>query len=105
MTEQEIKECIGFINTEKSKTGYKILINGETFVTRNGKSFWNRKNYAMCAFRNAIESKIENVVRIKLLLSGVKAYDVYKYGEYKNAYNDFLKYLKDNNLIELKEVK
>lgn len=104
LTEEEINDELKRYLFERAIKGYAIRINGKTFMTDKRKMLWNTKSAASLAFRNALEWRVKGSVRAKLLAKGYTEHEVYSSEEYRNAWNNFKKYLEDKGIIQIIEV-
>ncbi len=78
---------------------YAIKIDGQTFVTSRGKMLWKKENHAIKALRMSIEPVVRRHIRSKLRSQGISEY--YNHPEYYNAWDNFRKYLEDNNILQI----
>lgn len=108
------------VSNEDSSPSYKILLGGKLYVTSKGKSVWKAKNHAASAMRNdlnwtVVQYTLDRIVESRGLTPHETKWGVYvdKDGnliarssikEICNAYDNFLQYLKDNNLIEIVKI-
>lgn len=104
LTEKEINDELKRYLSERVIRGYAIRIDGKTFITDKRKMLWNTKSAASLAFRHALEWRVKDSVRAKLLAKGYTKHEIYSNEEYKNAWNNFKKYLEDNNMIQIIEM-
>lgn len=100
-TEKDINDILHSSLSNRDIKGYAIRIDGKTFITDKRKMLWNTKSAASLAFRNALEWRVKGSVRAKLLSKGYTVDDIYSNEEYRNAWNNFKKYLEDNNMIQI----
>ena len=104
LSEEDISRTLrGNLSDEPIK-GYAIRINGKTFRTDAGKILWKRKSHAMAALRMALEFRLKQAVKAKLLGQGYTLAEIYGDSEYIRAYDNFLRYLENNNMILIIEV-
>lgn len=104
LTEEDISRILERHLSDESIKGYAIRINGKTFKTDAGKILWKRKNHAMAALRMALEFKLKRAVMTKLRNQGHTLDEIYGDSEYIRAYDNFLRYLENNYLIQIIEV-
>lgn len=104
LTPEEIDSIIQHNLSDELIKGYAIRIDGKTFKTNAGKILWKRKNHAMAAFRIAFEFRLKQAVKAKLLGQGHTLDEIYGDSEYIRAYDNFLRYLENNYLIQIIEV-
>lgn len=104
LSEEDISRTLrGNLSDEPIK-GYAIRIDGKTFKTNAGKILWKRKNHAMAALRITLEFHLKQAVKAKLLGQGYTLAEIYGDSEYIRAYDNFLRYLENNYLIQIIEV-
>lgn len=89
---------------ESDVTAYSIRVNGKTFVTDAGKIAWRKKGYARMAFKQAIEPLLREAVRKKLLSQGMGRLQIYGESEYLRAFDNYMRYLENNNLFQIVEL-
>lgn len=58
----------------------------------------------MAALRMALEFRLKQSVKAKLIGQGLTLSEIYRDSEYKRAYDNFLKYLEDNYMIQIIEI-
>lgn len=104
LTEEEINEELKGCLSDRVIKGYAIRIDGKTFITDKRKMLWNTKSAASLAFRHALEWRVMSSVKAKLLSKGYTEHDIYSNEEYRNAWNNFKKYLEDKRLIQIIEI-
>lgn len=104
LTEENISRILERHLSDESIKGYAIRINGKTFKTDAGKILWKRKNHAMAALRMTLEFKLKRAVMTKLHNQGHTLAEIYGDSEYIRAYDNFLRYLEDNYLIQIIEI-
>lgn len=104
LTPEEIDSIIQHNLSDEPVKGYAIRINGKTFKTNAGKILWKRKNHAMAALRVALEFHLKQAVKARLLGQGYTLSEIYGDSEYIRAYDNFLRYLENNYLIQIVEV-
>ena len=90
---------------ESDVTAYSIRVNGKLFVTDAGKIAWRKKGYARMAFKQAIEPLLRAAVRKKLLGQGMNSLQIYGESEYLRAFDNYMRYLENNNLFQIIELK
>lgn len=88
--------------SEEDIKGYAIRINGKTFRTDSGKILW--KSHAMAALRMALEFRLKQAVKAKLIGQGLTLSEIYGDSEYIRAYDNFLRYLNNKYLIQIIKV-
>lgn len=104
LTEEDINRTLrGNLSDEPIK-GYAIRINGMTFSNDKGKILWKKKHHAMAALRIALEFRLKQVVKAKLIGQGFTISEIYGDSEYIRAYDNFLRYLENNNMIQVIEM-
>ena len=84
--------------------GYAIRINGITFSNDKGKILWKKKHHAIAALRMALEFRLKQAVKAKLIDQGLTLSEIYGDSEYIRAYDNFLRYLNNKYLIQIIEV-
>lgn len=89
---------------EPDITAYSIRVNGKTFVTDAGKMAWKKKGYARMAFKQAIEPLLRRAVQEKLLSQGMDRIQIYGESEYIRAFDNYMRYLENNNLFQIVEL-
>lgn len=104
LSEEDINRVIRGNLTNEPVKGYAIRINGMTFSNGKGKILWKRKNHAMAALRMALEFNLKRAVMTKLYNQGHTLDEIYGDSEYIRAYDNFLRYLENNYLIQIVEV-
>lgn len=104
LTEKDISEVLEPFCSKESVRGYSIRIDGKTFKTSSGKIVWKEKSHAKAAFKNAVNFLVNRKVYQKLAHQGLSIDDIYRNPEYKNAWNNFKRYLDDNNIIQIVEM-
>lgn len=52
----------------------------------------------------ALEFRLKQAVKAKLIGQGFTLSEIYRDSEYKRAYDNFLKYLEDNYMIQIIEI-
>lgn len=104
LSEEDINRTLRGNLSDEPVKGYAIRINGRTFTTDKGKILWKKRNHATSAFRMALEFRVRNNVFSKLHNQGLSTTEIYRNEEYKNAWNNFWKYLVDNSLIQIIEI-
>lgn len=104
LTREDIIRILERHLSDEPVKGYAIRINGRTFTTDKGKILWKKRHYAISAFRKTLEYLVLNYVFSKLMEQGLSTTEIYRSEEYGNAWDNFMKYLKDNNLIQIIEV-
>lgn len=75
-----------------------------TFSNDKGKILWKKKHHAMAALRMALEFKLKRAVMTKLHNQGHTLDEIYGDSEYIRAYDNFLRYLENNNMIQIIEI-
>lgn len=107
-SESEFNALLKRIPTNKKDVNrpkaYSILIDGEIFTTSRGKSVWKQRNHASCAFNNEMFRRVQDSVRLRLQERGVDRYSVYKFPEYKTAWDDFKALLIEKDLFKIIEL-
>lgn len=104
LTEEDINAIIDFHLSNEPVRGYTIRINGETFRTSAGKILWKKKHHAIAAFKNTLEYRVKGRISTKLYNQGFSMTEVYDSDEYRYAWHNFMKYLEDNNMIQIVEM-
>ena len=104
LSEEDIIRILERHLSDEPIKGYAIRINGRTFTTDKGKILWKRKNHAMAALRMALEFSLKRAVLVKLYNQGHTLDEIYGDSEYIRAYDNFLRYLENNNLIQIIEI-
>lgn len=104
LTEADINDILDFHLSDELIRGYAIRINDKTFRTFAGKILWKKKHHAIAALKNALEYRIKGRISTKLYNQGLKMTEVYDSDEYKHAWDNFMKYLEDNGMIQIIEV-
>lgn len=104
LTDKEVNDELKSFLFDRVVKGYAIRINGKTFMTDKRKMLWNTKSAASLAFRNALEWRVKGSVKAKLLAKGYTMHEVYSSEEYMNAWDNFKRYLEDNNMILIVEM-
>lgn len=66
---------------------------------------WNTKSAASLAFRNSYKMWVDMIAKNKLIEQGYKESVIKDMDEYKNAWDDFKKYLIDNKIFQMVELK
>lgn len=84
---------------------YAIRIDGQTFVTSRGKMLRKKKNHATSALRMCLEPVLCGRILRKLNIQGRPLSECYRHPEYRNAWDNYRKYLEDNNLLQIIEVR
>ena len=104
LSEEDISRTLrGNLSDEPIK-GYAIRINGRTFTTDKGKILWKKKHHAMAALRTALEFRLKQAIKAKLIGQGLTLSEIYGDSEYIRAYDNFLRYLEKNHMIQIIEV-
>ena len=104
LSEEDINWILARNLSDEPIKGYAIRINGKTFRTDAGKILWKRKNHAMAALRMALEFRLKQAVKAKLIGQGLTLSEIYGDSEYIRAYDNFLRYLNNKYLIQIIEV-
>ena len=104
LSEEDIIRILERHLSDEPIKGYAIRINGRTFTTDKGKILWKRKNHAMAALRMTLEFSLKRAVLAKLYNQGHTLDEIYGDSEYIRAYDNFLRYLENNNLIQIIEI-
>lgn len=104
LTEEDINRVIRGNLTNEPIKGYAIRIDGMTFSNDKGKILWKKKHHAMAALRVALEFRLKQAIKAKLLVKGFTLSEIYRDSEYKRAYDNFLRYLENNNMIQVIEI-
>lgn len=104
LTDKEVNDELKSFLFDRVVKGYAIRINGKTFKTGAGKILWKKKHHAMAALRMALEFKLKRAVMTKLRNQGHTLDEIYGDSEYIRAYDNFLRYLENNYLIQIIEV-
>lgn len=111
MNNEFLKETVSFLSnqysTENDNKAYYIIFNGRRFITLNNKSIWRKRSHAKSAFKCALSHLIKHKVKSYLLDNNLveNHWDVYKHPMFKDSWNNFIKYLEENNLFQIKELK
>lgn len=104
LSEEDISRTLrGNLSDEPIK-GYAIRINGRTFTTDKGKILWKKRNHAMAALRMALEFRLKQAIKAKLIGQGLTLSEIYGDSEYIRAYDNFLRYLENNYMIQIIEI-
>lgn len=104
LTEEDISRILERHLSDESIKGYAIRINGKTFKTDAGKILWKKKHHAMAALKITLEFRLKQAVKAKLLGQGHTLDEIYGDSEYIRAYDNFLRYLENNYLIQIIEI-
>lgn len=104
LSEEDIIRILERHLSDEPIKGYAIRINGRTFTTDKGKILWKRKNHAMAALRMTLEFSLKRAVLAKLYNQGHTLDEIYGDSKYIRAYDNFLRYLENNNLIQIIEI-
>lgn len=104
LTSEEVNDVLRGNLTHEPVEGYAIRINGMTFSNDKGKILWKKKHHAMAALRMALEFKLKRAVMTKLYNQGHTLDEIYGDSEYIRAYDNFLRYLENNNMIQIIEI-
>lgn len=104
LTSEEVNDVLRDNLTHESIKGYAIRINGMTFSNDKGKILWKKKHHAMAALRMALKFRLEQAIKAKLIGQGLTLSEIYGDSEYIRAYDNFLRYLENNHLIQIVEV-
>lgn len=104
LTNEEVNDVLRGNLTNEPVNGYAIRINGMTFSNDKGKILWKKKHHAMAALRMALEFKLKRAVMTKLHNQGHTLDEIYGDSEYIRAYDNFLRYLENNNMIQIIEI-
>lgn len=104
LSEEDISRTLRGNLSDESVKGYAIRINGKTFRTDAGKILWKKKHHAMAAFRMALEFRLKKAIMAKLIGQGLTPSEIYRDSEYIRAYDNFLRYLENNYMIEIIEI-
>ena len=102
LNEEEIKKAVArnFVDRVELKA-YYILVNDKIFVTDKGKMTWKSKGYAKMAFKIAIEPLLKQAVKNKLLSQGIRSNQIYGESEYLRAFDNYMRYLENNNMFQI----
>lgn len=104
LSEEDISRTLRGNLSDEPVKGYAIRINGRTFTTDKGKILWKRRNHAMAALRIVLEFRLKQAVKAKLFGQGHTLDEIYGDSEYIRAYDNFLRYMENNNLIQIVEI-
>ena len=104
LTNEEVNDVLRGNLTNEPVKGYAIRIEGMTFSNNKGKILWKKKHHAMAALRVALEFRLKQAVKAKLIGQGFTLSEIYRDSEYKRAYDNFLRYLENNNMIQVIEI-
>lgn len=104
LTNEEVNDVLRGNLTNEPVKGYAIRIEGMTFSNDKGKILWKKKHHAMAVLRVALEFRLKQAVKAKLIGQGFTLSEIYRDSEYKRAYDNFLKYLEDNYMIQMIEI-
>lgn len=88
------------VNRDRLKA-YFILVDNKIFVTDKGKMTWKSKGYAKMAFKLALEPLLMQSVKNKLLSQGMKSSQIYGESEFLRAFDNYMRYLENNNMFQI----
>lgn len=104
LTSEEINDVLRDNLTHEPIKSYAIRINGMTFRNDKGRILWKKEHHAMAALRMALKFRLEQAIKAKLIGQGLTLSEIYGDSEYIRAYDNFLRYLENNHLIQIVEV-
>ena len=104
LIEEDISRILERHLSDEPIKGYAIRINGRTFTTDKGKILWKKRHHAMAALRVALEFRLKQAIKAKLIGQGFTRSEIYGDSEYIRAYDNFLRYLENNYLIQIIEI-